>query len=192
MKKILLLCIAAFFSSIASANDSYFEVDYMMLTQTLDLPGLDSFDANPPGISAKFGGNVSNNLAIEGVIGLGITDDTYVSVPGASFSGKLKTLFGANLVGILPIAGTSALFGKVGLAMIDSEISASASGVGSASKSYSDTGISYGFGFKVGINNNSGVVLEYVNYPDIGVNDFVTGSDKIKTTSINIGYRSSF
>ena len=160
----------------------------MMLSQTLDFTGVINFDASPSGLSAKLGNRISDNLAVEGVFGIGMGDDNYASVPGASLDGKLKSVLGVNMLGLLPLSGSSEIYGKIGFAKIDVEISGSASGIGSASESYDDTGVSWGFGIKAGINNNSGIVLEYVQYPEVDLGD----GDNIKTKTVNIGYQTKF
>lgn len=81
------------------------------------------------------------------------------TVPGGELD--LETAgFGAFLVGQYPIQDFR-FFGKIGLAYLDSELSASAQGIGSDSYSDKATNFAWGVGATYMYNKNVGVRFEY-------------------------------
>ena len=78
-----------------------------------------------------------------------------------------------------------AVFGKIGFAYLDNEITVTAPGVGAASESDSSTEFAWGLGFTYMFNKNLGVRGEYENYKY----SFDDASDNISLWSIGIQYK---
>ena len=89
----------------------------------------------------------------------------------------------ATLVGILPMRGNVSLFGKFGLARINTTWD-SASGVNPASQT--QTGITWGLGGELDFSPRNGVRLSYDSY-QIGTTDPVTGN--CGTITLSLLYR---
>ena len=177
------------------AEGMYFEVDYMKLDMELKLPASEvdfsGVDASPPAIDLKIGSQFNPYFAVEGMLGLGLTDDDFLSAEGNSFTGELKSIIGVNALGTIPVRDNFKIYGKVGYAQVDVEIGFNSGGF-SDTQSYDDTGVLFGAGLVVDVTEKSALAIEYIRLPDVDVEEAGSELGSIKTSSINIGYRGSF
>jgi opacity protein-like surface antigen len=159
MKKILtLIVLCVLVSSInASANEGskYFGINLSRGEYSED--GI-SEDFNPLAIIGKFGYCVHKNFAIEGRLGIGLTDDEK-EVYGYDVSLELDSLIGFYGKGILDLNERIQAYGLIGLTRAEGTVEASG-----YSESDDDTGLSYGIGIDFELSNKIYVGLEYVSY----------------------------
>ena len=176
------------------AEGMYFEVDYMKLDMEMKIAfetEISGIDASPPAIDLKIGSQFNPYFAVEGMLGLGLTDDDFMRAGGDSFTGELKSVIGVNVLGTVPVADNFKIYGKVGYAQIDVEIGFNSDGF-SDTQSYDDTGVLFGAGLVVDVTEKSALAIEYIKLPDVDIEEAGSELGTIKTSSINIGYRGKF
>lgn len=178
-KQLLALAAAVAVSPAAMAQDAYFGADFSFVSAELtDWQG-ETADSDPTALRVRGGVGLSENFAIEGVVGLGLQDD---EVSGTPYDLELDSLFGINAVGILPLDRTLSLFGKIGFANLEYK--------DSDGDTYDDTGVSFGFGAKVNFDRNgSGLVIEYTILPDTENEEY---DIEIESEMISIGAQFAF
>lgn len=160
MKKIIAASVLCLSSGLVSAENYYASVAYSMLDAELSSGG-SSADSEPTAFNFFGGVSVSENFAVEGVIGFGLSDDGVGSFSGAEF--ELDSLFGLYGVGILPVTEEFNVYAKLGLATIK---------FNDVDSDKSDgTGLSYGLGAEVKLNEKFGAAIEYIAYPDAEYSD---------------------
>lgn len=128
-----------------------------------------SEDFSPTGLIGRVGNKINENFAIEGRLGLGLSDDTITATDGidtASLSIELDTLIGVYGIGHVMLSESSSIYALIGFTQIDATASASVTNVGSASASDDESDLSYGIGADIGISNNIALNVEYVQYLD--------------------------
>ena len=188
MKKIITIIVAALFSLSANAMAAGLKVgvDYLMLSSEID--GLD-FDTSA--VQVRFSNGVGPNFDVEGVLALGLSDDTFTDsdpffLGDFSVTGELANMFGvfAKLHSD-PTSGFQ-VFGRLGLVMVEYDIDIDTQNFGSVSKSYDDTGIAFGVGAAFNFSETSAIVAEFSKWPDV---DF-EGVD-VETDVISIGFQIS-
>ena len=140
-----------------------------MFTQlTYDEDGV-SEDAEPTALIARLGYFATDYFAVEGRLGIGLSDDT-VSVTGPDgFGGtvtadvdvELDRLFGAYAAGYLPLGDVAAAYGLVGITNAKATVSANG-----FSDSDTDTGLGYGVGIEFYPTEEFGLNAEYMQYLD--------------------------
>ena len=140
---------------------SYGGFNFSQLTSDAD--GI-SEDANPTALIGRLGYFFADQFAIEGRLGTGLSDDT-VRVEGfgvvTDVDLELDHLFGAYLVGHLPLGQAASVYGMLGFT--NAKATASTQGF---SVTASDSGLSYGFGADVYASERFGLNLEYTQYLD--------------------------
>ena len=202
MKKFAVLAMGAglLVSSEVMAEGMYFEVDYLKLDMAWSTPSavgdfvggsIEGIDASPPAIGIKIGSQFNKNLALEAMFGFGTSDDDFLSASDVSFTGEFNSVIGVNALGTIPVADNFKIYGKIGFAQVDVDLGFNASGL-SQSYSSDDTGILFGAGFVIDVTEKSAFALEYIKLPDVNVDVLGTDFGKIKTTSINFGYKGRF
>ena len=144
-----------------SQGDSYAGITYSQLTYDED--GI-SGDANPTALIGRLGYFVANQIAIEGRLGIGLSDDT-VRIDGfgqaLDVDLELDRLLGFYAVGHLPVGDAASIYGLFGFT--DAKATASANGL---SESDTDSGLSYGFGAEFNTSEQIGLNIEYTQYLD--------------------------
>ena len=115
-------------------------------------------DIKPGAIRGIFGYNISPNLAIEGMLALGIKDDT-ISILGTPVKAELVRAYGIYVKPKVNLTNDLELFGRIGFA--DSRVKLSARGL---SASDSDRSASYGVGLNFKISPTVAVGVDYMSY----------------------------
>jgi opacity protein-like surface antigen len=162
-KKVLALFLAI--SSISALaqkkqeSNSYFDIGYSTFAYSDS-----SFNFKPTGIRAVYGKNTSENLGWEGLLGIGMNEDT-ATFSSASLGLKIGTVLGVYAKGFIKPSDSFEIFGRLGYASVSRELSCTpvARCVTSSAK---DTGnsISYGAGLKFDISKNVSIGGDYMSY----------------------------
>ena len=159
--------------------------------------GTSSLDDSDAALGLTLGYQVTENFAAElSYVDLGslsysatVTD----GVTDADFDAKVSA-DGPTLafLGILPIGGQFSAYGRVGLALLDTEASVRASVAGTAvsdSASTTRSNMMYGVGGEYGFSDRFGVRIEWNRYADVGSKD-LTGEGDVDV--FQAGFRFSF
>lgn len=172
MKKIMLTSVLFLVATTAHAEDWYASLHYSSLDVELSSGG-ESADSEPDGVTFLIGRMLSKNLAVEGLIGMGLSDD---DVENSSFDFELESALGVSVVGFYPAADTLNLYGKLGVALVEYDDSD-----GDASDA---SGIMFGLGAALAINEQFGLNVEYIQYPDGEYDDF---DIDVEASALNFG-----
>lgn len=139
-----------------AAGESYMGVGYGFVTY--DEVGAPEADLGA--LVGRFGHFFADNLAVEGRLGFGISDDT-VNYAGTPVTVELDSVMGVYGMGHLPITENASIYGMVGFTR--GELTGT-SPTGSASED--DTDISFGFGADFRLNATTSINAEYAQYLD--------------------------
>lgn len=179
MKKIILsiAAVATMGTSVAVSaqqSDLYGEVGFAALKIKDESGTLGSFDNTA--VKFTLGKVVANNIALEAMIGTGMSDDSKV-ISGVNVSVETKEYYGAFVRPFAKINDDFEVFARVGY--FHGKLRATASnGVASASISDSGGDIAYGVGAAYNITKTTALVVDYMNYydkEDTKVNGFGLG-----------------
>lgn len=143
--------LASALSTSAIANETYFGLNYLATDVDFGFVSV-----NPGAIETKYGGFVSDNVAIEGRAGFGLTDD---SVNGVDV--EVDSILGIYAVYNFQPKGDFNPYALIGYTR--GELSASSS-FGSDSESEND--VSFGLGADFSISDASAFNLEWIQYID--------------------------
>ena len=170
------ILVASIAGNVYSAEgDAYFGIQYSMVT--FSESGFPDFE--PVALVGRYGKFTSDNFAIEGRLGFGLSDDTQ-NIIGIDVDLEIDHILG--VYGAF-YHGTSSPtirpYGILGITQV--EFTQSAPGFGSVSDDDSD--FSFGLGIDFEIGGNIVINLEYMDYGEFG------GAD---VTAIAIGYNALF
>ncbi len=170
------------------------EYDAQLLAEAPSITATSSVDDTDNGWKIYGGYKFNQNMAVEGSYAdFGeMTIDSNVTSP---FQGTLDTTWEAQTlavagVGILPLAYSMELFGKIGVHYWDVDYQRTASaggGVGSASESENGTDLLFGVGAGYTLNNNFALRAEWERYGNIG-DDNTTGEFDVDMWSVGVMY----
>ncbi|WP_455216927.1 outer membrane beta-barrel protein, partial [Kaarinaea lacus] len=121
----------------ANANGTYFQVDLVSLAlegKPYFDPGY-SYDASPTGLGFKGGIRFNPNLAVEGSIVLGLSDDNF---DYSTLDVGVSSIVGVYGVANLPISRYADIYAKLGMANVSYE--------DEDGDKIDGSGLSYGFG----------------------------------------------
>ena len=149
----LILPCAAF-----AQGGAYFGGGYSLVTY--DQTGLG--DADPTAAVSRFGFHFTENLALEGRLGFGLSGGDQ-SVSGGTVEYKVEQISGAYLVGHLPLAETASLYGLAGVTRV--ELSRSLRNL-NLTGDQENSGFSYGAGIQIDLTQRISGYLEWVQYLD--------------------------
>lgn len=139
---------------------SYAGVNYALLNYSEDgFP-----DAEPTALVGKLGYYMVDQIAVEGRLGIGMTDDTItVDVDDGPVQATLDIdrMFGLYLVGNLPLSEQASLYALVGF----TDFKGTGTVLGQ-SFSMTDSGFTYGFGANLYASPQFGINAEYTQYLD--------------------------
>ena len=141
----------AAFAGSTSAGTVY--IGGQATTITVDEDNLSEFE--PTAAVGRAGFYISDNVAIEGRYGFGLSDDTV----SGGISGELDNFVGGYVSGHLPLADRLSLYGVVGYT--NAKVTLKSGGL---ELSASDSGLSYGAGVNFFLLGNLGLNAEYMQY----------------------------
>lgn len=190
MKNLLLSGAVLFSLAIGSVNASAASLDIQYLMLDTDFEGV---SLEPSALQLKVANPVAPNISIEGVLAFGITDDDIsVTIPPDTlkFGLELANLLGVYAKAHADLGSNSQIYGRIGFTKIEYDITATITSGGSSisgTVSDDDTGIAFGFGALFALSPQSGLVVEYNQYPDVDFEGL-----NIETTSLSVGYQMNF
>ncbi len=170
------ILVASIAGNVYSAEgDSYLGIQYSMVT--FSESGIPDF--GPAALVGRYGKFTSDNVAIEGRLGIGFSDDTQDIGAGIDVDLEIDHILGVYGAFYSTSSSTTRAYGILGITQ--GEFTLTVPGFGSASADDSD--ISFGLGVNFAIGENGVINLEYMNYMEIEGTDI---------TAIAIGYNASF
>lgn len=118
----------------------------------------DGFDEmNPKAIGVVIGSQLSRNLAVEGRLAFGSATDSVDTIAG-EIEVDVDSLLGGYVKALAPLNDSFALYGMMGLTLL--EMTATATGAG-VSVSDNDSGISFGVGAQVMAGDKVRITVEW-------------------------------
>ena len=141
-------------NSFANEGDKYWGLDFHQ--GSYDETGFPK--ANPTGFAIKAGKYITENVAMEGRLSLGLGDDT-VNYLGVDVDLELDNALSFFIKGDAPLSPTANVYGLLGFTK--GKLSAS---VGSFAVSADDSGLSYGMGVETKMNEGLLFAAEYIFY----------------------------
>lgn len=174
----------------AQADDGlYFAASFGAINS--DVANYDSFDTQ--NIFGKVGKEISPNLSVEAVLGIGVGTDKWTSSNGCD-SQEVSTdrFIGAQIVGAVPLSESAKFHGNIGFlqttATIKSSGAASCYGIGwSEESSDSETGMTYGIGLDFHLSPKAAITADYQIFYD----DEYAGVD-LTISGLLLGYKQYF
>ena len=183
---ILGLASAVAFTGPALAQDMgfYAGLSIGQSSADVDCTGFASCDDSDSAWKIFGGYQFNRNLAAE----LGYTDLGEFTATGPGISAAVEaTAFELSAVGTFPIADKFSIFGRIGMYMADTELSATVGGT-SGSVSDDNTGLTFGIGVRYDFTRNLGVRAEWQKYSDVGGDD-VGGESDVDVISIGVVWK---
>lgn len=172
----------------AQAESAYFAASIGKINSSVG--GGSDYDTS--NVFAKVGKQLTPNLAVEGVLGIGIQSDKWSD---ACDSQEVSTdsFLGAQLVGSIDLSSSVSFHGTVGLMQTSATLknAGSASCYGLAwSEEYSDddTDLTYGIGADFKFGSGHAITADYQVFYD---NEYAPGVD-LTVSGLMIGYKKSF
>lgn len=174
-KQMFGLLAASVLSTGAMAQGGYIGADFGFIDADIKT-SLDTASADPTALRFRGGLQLHENLAVEGVVGVGLQDG---EIEKTRRELGLDELFGVSAVGIIPLDRTFGLFAKVGYASVGYEYE--------NGSTVDDTGVMFGFGGKLDFDRHgSGMTIEYTILPEIDA------TAKVESSMISIGAQLAF
>lgn len=172
MKKITLVSVLAL-AAIGAQAQTYGEIGYTTVSFT-DPSSSPTIKTSPKALRGLMGYEISENIAIEGIIGLGLGSDS-IKVNGQSSGANLKinSMYGVYLTPKAKLADNLEGFVRAGYM----HVKGTATDSGSSSTS-SESGFSYGFGARYALDKNMSLNVDYMSYlnkTDIKATGFTVG-----------------
>lgn len=152
-------------SSAHAAGNSYGAVQFASLDY--EESGFDAI--SPKAIVFRAGNRLNETIGFEGRFAIGTSEgSTSVSVMGVPLevSVDVDNIIGAYVTANASVGSTANVYGLIGLARVDLTSKASIPGFASFAVSDSDTGVSFGFGGDIGVNEDVALNIEYMSYYD--------------------------
>ena len=119
-------------------------------------------DFNPTALIFKLESKVNENFAIQGRLGMGITDNCK-GISGLEACFRLNNMLGIYAKGIAPVSEKFSFHGMVGYTMGTGTATLS-DGIDKISNSDSNSDLSFGVGFEVRMSEHSSFNLDYIKY----------------------------
>lgn len=173
MKKILPICLLAFFSLTSNAQDAGYYGGNATFTNYSEL-GIPDMDFNA--ISIVAGNTINENLAAEIRFGFGTNDDS-MTVLGEDISIGIDKFMGVYLKYATATTGKVSPYAILGY----TDAKAEGSGLG-VTVSLSESDISYGVGVDFGLSEEASLNIEYMNFLD---------TSTISVHGISVGFRTA-
>ena len=181
--KLSAVCLIGIMSSSVFAQQSPVsaEVGYTMLSTKASASGV-TLSSDPTMVRLLLGTELNENLDLEGMVGLALSDDD-VKVNGISLSSlvsnsfKVKSAYGVFIRPKTMLNDQLELFGRLGYSKLKYSMS-----VASLNLSDSESGMSFGVGASYKLSDTAKLTVDYTSYV----------SDVADTDGITFGLRYSF
>jgi opacity protein-like surface antigen len=140
-------------------SKSYFDVGYSTFAYSDPTANL-----KPTGIRAIYGQNTTENFGWEGLVGLGMNEDSAQFTLG-TVGLKIGTVLGLYGKGYVKLNDSFEIFGRLGYASVSRDITCSpVANCTSASSKETGNSISYGTGLKFEVAKNISITGDYMSY----------------------------
>lgn len=155
------------------STDLIFTENYLGDTETI------SVGADPTGLALSLGNEISPNIAIEGTLLIGGSDDSF----GGFVNIEVDRYLDISVIGQNKLSPVMTVYGRAGLASIEFKDSlAEAEG----------TGLSFGFGAKFLVQPGLSVFVEWMQLPDADFDQYVepgiyTADRAVEADTLNFG-----
>ena len=163
MNKILSLAAVAGLSVVslnASAQNTYFELGY---SQYMEDDAELNVDMSIPMLMGTVGYNVTDSFAVEGFLGMGVSEDT-VTVYDVDVDAEINYIYGINLKASANFTESFSGFAKLGYASTEVEVSVA----GFGSESVDDSGTLFGAGLEYDFSESVYGTASYMGYNSDG------------------------
>ena len=179
MRLKMLLTGASFaLASVAAQAQTYAEVGVLAGGYEEDVFGM-MVKSSPKALRAIIGREISENVAIEGLLGLGVGGGGLkvdgVKVPDSDL--KFKSILGVYLKGKVNVTNGLDVFARAGLSRVEATVT-----VGSAKASGRDSDFSYGLGVSYALNKVTSLTFDYMNFMD-------KSGGKMTGFTMGVGYK---
>jgi opacity protein-like surface antigen len=163
------------------ASGLYGELSYVSLKT--DVSSTPNYTVKPGALKIILGKDINSNLAIEGMLAVGVSDGktnfTYAGQP-VELKAKLNDAYGFYLKPKMDLSKEVEVFARVGATKFNYKESVNV-GSGYASGNSSDSGFSYGGGLKYKLDRSSSLVVDYMQY-------YKKDQTKINGLSVGVAY----
>lgn len=159
MKKVTMAAVLAL-AAIGAQAQIYGEIGYTAVSHDRNSDG-SSLKSSPKAIRGLVGYELSENIAIEGIVGLGIGNGS-VQVDGQNIAGakqKIDNMYGLFLTPKVKLADNLEGFVRAGYTNGKGTIS-----YNGQSASSSESGFSYGLGARYTLDKNMSLNVDYMSY----------------------------
>ena len=160
--KNLMTGVAIALAAVATQAQTYGEIGVTAVTYEESVLGV-NLKSSPQALRAVIGYELNENVAIEGLVGFGMSDDG-VKVAGTTVAGakfEVDNVVGLYVKGKTQLADGFEAFARAGIARAKG--TASYLGV---SESASESGFSYGFGVSYAFDKSTSLNFDYMSYLD--------------------------
>lgn len=159
----------------AAPSAGYVDLGYLASTYKNSVSP--TYTVRPAALRVVAGMDVHPNLAVEGLLGLGVKVGDGTNSSGAATEVKLTNVFGLYAKPKMDVSPELQLFGRVGFASTNHS-----NKVGTTTTSKSDAGFSYGLGASYRISGDTSVGLDYMSY-------YNRKNTSIDGFTVSVGYR---
>lgn len=160
MKKLIIVTAIAL-AAVGAQAQTYGEIGYTSVTAK-DSSNGSSIEASPSAIRGILGYELNPHLAIEGMVGFGMSDDT-IKVNGANLSSAklaIDSVFGVYLKPKTKLNEKVEVFARVGFA----EVKGTTTVTGFGSETSKESSLSFGAGMSYAINPTTSFNADYMQY----------------------------
>ncbi len=179
MKKffaVIALYLAGWVSSNAYA-ESYLDLGYSMDSFELS----DGTEFEPSTAHLTLGTKLGSNIAVEGVIGTGVVDDSQSFFLGNDITVEMNEFYGIYLRPFVSVTDGIELFARLGYRKYEATVSSDA-GTGTENTD-SDKDVSYGIGAAFNVSDATSILVDYMNYYD---------KENLEISGVSLGLRFAF
>ena len=162
-KKVLALFVAissiSAFAQKKPVSNSYFDIGYSTMTYSDT-----SANLKPTGLRAVYGQHTSDNFGWEGLLGLGMNEDS-TQFNSATVGLKIGTVLGIYGKGFIKPSDSFEMFGRLGYANVSRDATCTpVARCTTASAKETGNSISYGVGLKFEVSKNISIIGDYMSY----------------------------
>lgn len=177
MKKLVISSLLAM-AAVGAQAQTYGEIGYTSISYEEPVEGY-TVKSKPKALRGLVGYELSENLALEGIVGIGL-DDADVTVVGRTIPGvklKIDNMYGFYVTPKMKLAENFEGFVRAGFASASGTVSAN----GQTSSGTTD-GLSYGLGVRYSFDKNTSVSVDYMSY-------FDKSDSKATGFTVGVGFR---
>ena len=140
-------------------------------------------------ITAGVAYQINPNIAVEGIVGLGISNKDFLKTNSNTYSSRINNMFGIYVKPKFDITDTLSLNARLGYSQAAMEISDKTSTT-ERKLAYTSSGLSYGVGLSYAVKESLNINLDYVVFGGnlMGLNDAI-GSAEFSGFNLAVDYK---